>query len=239
MDFKYWFCRIFYKEKYQSHAQIEGKNFTLFYDYDQLRDGEKLSQLTYDGKIEWFRLRMEAVFLEPSRRIFNPKSVAHRELNSASSYDLPIRAAMIAAFSVLLNGIEALGSFMRLPRINGISRNERHFRAFVMKYMSDWDTNVSGTTYQTLYQTVYLPKILWKYFRNGIAHGFVIQGGGGIDYGTKGKKWKIENGRLEICPIAFFKDFEVGVKAFFADIENPQSSNRSSFRSRFRQLYPY
>ena len=32
-------------------AHIERKDFTLYYDYDQLRDG-KLSRLTDDGKIE-------------------------------------------------------------------------------------------------------------------------------------------------------------------------------------------
>jgi hypothetical protein len=237
MDFKYWFYRIFYKRKYHTRAKIDERDFTLFYDYDQQRDG-KLSQLNEDGKIEWFRLRMEIVFLEPLRRIFDQKSVAHRELNSRSDYDRPIRAGMLAAFSVLLNGIEALGSFIKLPQIKGTSKSETNFRAFIMNYMSDWDTNVSGTTYEMLDQTIYLPRILWKYFRNGIAHGFVIEGGGGIEYAIKDKKLDIEDKRLEICPIAFFKDFEIGVKAFFADIKDPNSNRGSSFLSRFQQLYP-
>jgi hypothetical protein len=227
MDFKYWFYRIFYKKKYHARAKIDEKDFTLFYDYDQQRDG-KLSQLNEDGKIEWFRLRMEIVFLEPLHRIFDRKSVAHRELNSRSNYDRPIRAGMLAAFSVLLNGIEALGSFMK------DSTKGKNFYAFIRKYMSDWDTHVSGTSYQT----DYLPRILWKYFRSGIAHGFVIEGGGGIEYATEDEKWKIEERRLEICPIAFFKDFEVGVKAFFSDIKNPLSNKRSSFLSRFQEIYP-
>jgi hypothetical protein len=201
--------------------------FTLFYDYDQLRDG-KLSQLSPDGKVEWFHLRMDAVFLEPLRRIFNRKSVAHRELNSSSTYDRPVRAVMIAAFSLLLNGIEALGSFL-----TSSSRNQRRFYTFIRNYMADWNINVSGTSYQTSY----LPEILWKHFRNGIAHGFVIKGGG-IEYANEDEKWKIEDGRLEICPIAFFKDFEKGIKAFFADTKDPQSSKRSSFISRFQQVYP-
>jgi hypothetical protein len=227
INFRSLFYRILYKREYQAQAWIEEMDFTLFYDYDQIRD-TKLTQLTNEGKIKWFHLRMEAVFLEPLRRIFNQKSVAYRELNSRSTYDRPIRATMIAVFSVLLNGIEALGSFMRN------STKAKNFYAFMKKYMSDWNTHVSGTSYQT----GYLPRILWKYFRNGIAHGFVIEGGGGIEYANGDEKWKIEDGRLEICPIAFFKDFEIGVKAFFADIKDPNSNRRSSFLSRFQQLYP-
>ena len=44
--------------------RVENDDFTLFYDYDQLRD-RKLSKLSDDGKIEWFKYRMEAVFLNP------------------------------------------------------------------------------------------------------------------------------------------------------------------------------
>jgi hypothetical protein len=51
-------------------AHIEGKEFTLHYDYDQLRDG-KLSQLTEGGQIEWFRLRVNYIFLEPMSRLYS------------------------------------------------------------------------------------------------------------------------------------------------------------------------
>ena len=94
------------------HAQIEGKDFTLFYDYDQLRD-KKLSKLTDDGKIEWFRLRTNFVFLEPLKRIFDRSSIAHCELNSTQQKPEPARMFMIAAFSILLNGVEALVHLLR------------------------------------------------------------------------------------------------------------------------------
>ncbi len=92
-------------------AHIEGKDFTLYYDYDQLRDG-KLSPLTEGGKIDWFRLRMQFVFLAPIERLFTAKSPAYRELNSTKPDDLPARSSVIASFSLLLNGIEALGSWL-------------------------------------------------------------------------------------------------------------------------------
>ena len=60
------------------NVEIESENFTLFYDYDY----KKLSKLTDDGKIEWFRLRMNFVFLEPLKRIFDRSSIAHCELKS-------------------------------------------------------------------------------------------------------------------------------------------------------------
>jgi hypothetical protein len=59
--------------------EIEGMEFTLFYDYDQLRD-RKLTELSEEGKIKWFGFRMEMVFLEPLRKIFNRESVAHKNL---------------------------------------------------------------------------------------------------------------------------------------------------------------
>jgi hypothetical protein len=209
-------------------ATIESKDFTLFYDYDQLRDG-KLSQLTNDGKIEWFRLRMEMVFLEPLRRIFDRKSRAYLELDSTSDEDLPLRAVMIAAFSILLNGIEALGSFTTPPR----SRSRKNFIGFIRNYMSDWNIVVLGTSYQI----DYLPEILWNHFRNGIVHGFVIEGGG-IEYDIAGKKWVVEDERLKIDPIKFFADFLTGIGAFFTDIKEQKSKKRTYFISRFKEVYP-
>jgi len=209
-----------------AHAKIGGKEFSLFYDYDQLRD-KKLSQLSNNGKIKWFQLRTSAIFLEPLKRIFNRSSTAHQELNSVSQHDQPFRTFTIAAFSILLNGVEALGSFLAT---NPKPKNWDNFYAFIRNYMKDWDTKVLGTSYRK----DHLPWILWKHFRNGIAHSFVIEGGG-IDYDADVSKWRVKNGRLEIGPTAFFKDFLVGVKAFFADVK---SKKRLSFLSRFKKVYP-
>jgi hypothetical protein len=94
--------------------------FTLFYDYDELRDG-KLSKLSsVDEKIEWFMYRMEAVFLNPLRKLFDRESAAHKELNSPPKTVWPWTAMMTGTFSLLLNGIEALGSF--LPECNKITK---------------------------------------------------------------------------------------------------------------------
>ena len=219
-----------------ARAHIEGKDFTLYYDYDQLRNG-KLSQLTDDGKIEWFRLRMHYVFLEPIGRLFRAKSPAYRELNSTKPNDLPARSFVIASFSLLLNGIEALGSFLTTS-----SQNHVRFYAFIATYMSSWDVRVPS-----LYPTADLKTILWKDFRNGIAHGFGIQDGG-IDNeaDTAPGGWRVVKDagpsgsmtkRLEIGPNAFFRDFRAGVDQFFEAVRH-SPVHRSTFLRRFQTIYP-
>jgi hypothetical protein len=167
--------------------RVETDDFTLFYDYDELRD-RKLGKLSDEGKVQWFRYRMEAVFLNPLKKLFDQGSLVHKELNSAPNTEWPWTAMMTGAFSLLLNGIEALGSFLPKSNIN----TEEHIRMnkkaknyfaskqFIVKYMKDWDVCVEETDYQDdkgkRFGKVYLPQILWKYFRNGIAHAFVVTG---------------------------------------------------------------
>jgi len=216
--------------------EIEGMEFTLFYDYDQLKDG-KLAKLSEDGKIKWFGFRTEMVFLEPLRRIFNRKSVAHKELNSSPESDWPRAAVMTAAFSILLNGVEALGSFLNYSKTcvhehkRKRSKNYFAFREFIRRYMKDWDVVIQDTSYPSSY----LPEILWEYFRNGIAHAFVV-GGGGIEYEADPTRWLIKwGGYLEIGPVRFFEDFLKGVTNFF---EHAKSEHRMNFLSRFKAAYP-
>jgi hypothetical protein len=95
-------------------------DFTLFYDYDPLQGG-KVSRLTDSGKIGRFRLRMDCAFLEPLRRLFNTRSKSFRELNSDT--EQPDICFGVAGFSILLSGVEALGSFLPPLRMDD-SRTE-------------------------------------------------------------------------------------------------------------------
>jgi hypothetical protein len=218
--------------------KIEDIEFTLFYDYDQL-ENQNLSKLTPDGKIEWFQYRMEVVFLSPIRKLFDRQSDVHKQLNSSPYSEWPWNAFITAAFSILLNGVEALGSFLPYSKkfVNESKRNRSknyyRFREFICKYMGDWNTNITGTSYKSSY----LPEILWDHFRNGIAHAFVIEGGG-IEYDTDPtNKWKIKWGRyLEIEPIRFFEDFLKGLNSFFKDVKGNQ---RMYFLNRFKETYPH
>jgi hypothetical protein len=152
-----------------ARAWINGQPFTLYYDYDQLRDG-KLSRLTDEEKLAWFRFRMDYVFLEPLKCLYGGKTPAYRALNSNKPDDLPRRSFVIATFSVLLNGIEALGAFTTSSPTNKV-----RFYTFVENYMKAWDTHVPNCPYATINN---LKEILWEHFRNGLAHGFCIEGGG-------------------------------------------------------------
>jgi hypothetical protein len=214
-------------------STIDSIPFTLYYDYDQIRDS-KISRLTDDGKIEWFHLRMEIVFLEPLRRMIDPRSIAHKDLNSSTTDDIPRRTAVIATFSLLLNGIEALGSFLT----PNASKNKDNFCKFIYEYMPTWNTTISGTRYSKA--RIALPTILWKYYRNGITHGFVIEKGGGIDYFITPKPWEVQaGGLLQINPVVFFEDFLKGLNHFFRDIRDPKLAKRALFLSRFREVYPH
>jgi hypothetical protein len=213
-----------------ARAEINGKPFTLYYDYDQLRDG-KLTGLTEDEKIEWFRLRMNYVFLEPLTHLHRGKTPAFRDLNSIKQHDLPARSFVVPAFSVLLNGIEALGSFMTAkPRAS----KRANFYAFITTSMRRWCVRIPKSPYSPVND---LKGILWEHFRNGIAHGFCIEGGG-IDNeaDTEPKGWKVTNGRLQIGPHAFFNDFVLGISSFFREVE---AAHRATFLRRFRCVYPH
>ena len=166
---------------------------------------------------------MEYVFLTPLKSLYSGRTPAYRALNSMKQDDLPARSFVIATFSVLVNGIEALGSFMT----GKPSSNRGNFLAFIKTYMHEWDRNVPSGD---------LPELLWKHFRNGIAHGFCIQGGG-IDNEADRTRWKESHGHLHIGPNAFFEDFRMKVEQFFDDVQNSQE-RRQRFLRRFQQVYP-
>lgn len=213
-------------------TRIESIDFTLYYDYDQLRY-RKLSRLTDDGKIQWFRHRMNFVFLEPLRRLYDVDSIAFRALNSTKKRGLPARSFVIPTFAVLLNGIEALGSFLTPPRNPAKSRdyNRLNFFAFMSTYMKTWDK----TEPKAPYATKDVKDILWTHFRNGIAHGFRIEGGG-IDNEADAMRWRVVNRRFQVGPNRFFSDFALGTESFFKDTP---TIHRVTFLRRFGEVYPH
>lgn len=135
-----------------ANATIENIEFTLFYDYDQLRD-RKLTKLNDEGKIEWLQARMEMIFLEPVRRIISDESQPHPVLHSSEHDPVPPRTAAILAFSIVLNGVEAVGSFITPAGGNG-----QRFKTFMKSYMKKWDKSVKKTDYTD----TSLVSILWS-----------------------------------------------------------------------------
>ena len=172
-----------------ARATISGIEFTLYYDYD-----------------------------EPLTRLYGGKTPAFRALNSLKAHEQPPSSFVIPAFSVLLNGLEALGSFLIES-----NQNRSRFYAFIETYMKSWNKSVANSPYPTRD----LKEILWKYFRNGIAHGFRIEGGGidnEADRDSRG--WHVVEGRLLVGPYSFFNDFRKGVDAF---LKTPKRFARRSF----------
>ena len=229
-DAKRWIAGLGDLKMPRVHAVIEGMEFTLFYDYDQLRDG-KLSRLTDSGKVQWFSDRMDMVFVDPLGRIFDTASVAHRELNSSPD-DIKPRTIMIGAFALLLNGIESCGSFITDFPPSTNKKNWRRFNAFMTKYMSVWNAMVVGTSHKNKNMIA----ILWEHFRNGIAHGFSVTSGG-IEY-LGGPRWRVSSGIMEIDPVLFFKDFLRAKDDLLRDINDKMAREHAHFLKRFRDVYP-
>ena len=150
-----------------ARAEINGVPFTLYYDYDQLKDG-KLGGLKDDEKIEWFRLRIRFIFLEPLGRLYQGKTAAYRELNSLALDDLPARSFVVPAFSILLNGVEALGSFLTSPGSENASTSMPLWRTICGHGMRKSQTlpiqpaalrKSSGSTFGTVSRTAFVSQV--------------------------------------------------------------------------------
>ena len=210
------------------NAIIDDIEFTLFYSFDQLGDEKKLSKLSDLGKIVWLEQRMQMVFIEPLNRLLDRNSVAWKTLNSNGDEEEPRRTVDLATFSILLNGVEALGSFLRPPD----KKNKDNFMAFMFNYMSDWTVEVDAREGKKK-----LSELLWKHFRSGIAHAFVIELGG-IEFGLL-NKWEIQNGLIAVNPKLFYDDFLIGQTKYFEDVKDPINPNHKIFLTRFLNAYPH
>ncbi len=206
-------------------VMIEGYDCTLFHDYDFHRD-KILQLLTPDGKITWLEARMKMIFLEPISSLFDKSSKAFNELETAQN-GIP-RTGTLIAVSILMNGIEALGSFIT----NNNSKRDNFF-AFINKYIPDWAIMVNSPQHGN--QKIALADILWKAYRNGLAHSFAIEGAG-IDVVNGNNKYKIDGNTLQIDIWKFFNAFNIGVAKMFTDIRS-NGKSRLQFMKRFKAVY--
>jgi len=205
------------------NAVIEGFNCTLFYDYDCERH-HILNQLSDDGKIEWLECRMRMIFLDPLARIYDRDSVAHHELNFPAGG--PPMTPMLMTMSLLMNGIEALGSFLTSAR-----GNKQRFQEFMNRYMVNWTTIVTAP----YHGTHPLSDILWKYYRNGLAHSFAILRAG-IDDVPGAAKYIISDGVLQIDGWKFFPDLQQAFTQMLQDVR-AGGAVRTTFLQRFNDIY--
>lgn len=88
-----------------------GDPFTLFYDYDEVESG-KISLLTREQKVEWFRRRLYMAFMEPLRRTLKERVVFESLLESKLDEQKECSFS-VAAMGIMLNVVEALGAFRK------------------------------------------------------------------------------------------------------------------------------
>ncbi len=206
-----------------ANATIEGFDCTLFFDYDCHRD-HILSQLSDDGRIEWLEKRMRMIFLKPLAKIYDRASVVYKELSSLAGG--PPMTPMLMTTSLLMNGVEALGSFLTRS-----SKNRRRFQKFMGKYMAPWTVTIVAPHHGRKR----LSEILWDAYRNGLAHSFAILHAG-IDEAPGTRKYKISDGVLQIDCWKLFADFHQAVNKMFGDVRL-RGKTRSLFLQRFNEVY--
>jgi len=209
------------------NATIEGHDCTLFYDYDCYQNGV-LKKLSPTGKINWLQCRMNMIFLDPMKILTDRQSDVFKALEHP---DRP-STAMLMVVSLLLNGIEALGSFLTENDDALPNKNYLRFSAFVNKYLApDWTTNV--TTKQ--HGTKPLSDILWKSYRNGLAHSFAILNAG-IEDDKNGATHHFNSDVIQIDAWRLFADLQKAIVTMFNDVRNDLNVNKK-FLSRFDKVY--
>ena len=212
-----------------ARLRIRGIPFSLFYDYDQLRDGN-LSKLTPIEKVDWFVERHEHVFLRPQKAFWSEKAIAGRILKRLPPYKYVLSAKLVM-FGGMLNACEGLGGFM-IPTYTAKDRNWKRFETFVRQRMSAWDVSVSlaaGVQHD-------LVELLWKRYRNAIAHGFHVAEGG-IEYLPPGTRYSVAAGWLKVCPQQLLRDYEAGFRAQISTCRQGGQA-LAEFVARFQTVYP-
>jgi hypothetical protein len=144
---------------------------------------------------------------------------------------------------IMLNIVEALGTF-RSPetaRKDDRDGNWKAFIEFLSNHMREWNVNIANT--------VSVPKVLWRSFRNGIAHdlrvGEVSEDGalwGSLEFwgnfsDQNRRRFEKHGQLLRVCPEDFFDDLKCGVEEYFAKLKADQSL-LNNFVSRFNESYP-
>ena len=221
---------------------IPGDPFTLFYDYDQIEE-HKLTPLTPTEKALWFQARLCMTYLDPLRRIWKDPAVFERLLGSKVKPS-DVCSFSIAGMGIMLNIVEALGSFRR-PDISASSARDRNwqmFKDFLSNHMCEWNVNEPNSG-------ACIPDVLWKSFRNGITHDLrvdsVDQSGslwGSLEFrehfdDPQRRRFEKHGQLLRVCPREFFDDLRNGVGDYFSKLLLGDDL-LDKFRERFDEVYP-
>lgn len=204
-------------EDHGIRAVIDDQPLSLFVDYDRPR----LLKLSDDGKLEYFRRRLQFVVLEPLAVLLDehdhPRHGVDRELS-----------VLLIWGNTLLCATEALGHYLT----SGSATNAHAFQKFVGEFM---DPAWGNKPRRPPLGTETYARWLWDSFRNGLAHGAYVKNGG---FEKLGDRLFVESDNgLCVDPWALDVDFRSGVKKFFRTLHEPDNPYRESFIRRFDWTY--
>jgi hypothetical protein len=165
-------------------------------------DRPRLTKATLSERVDWFEYRVNLVVIRPLAHILNTQITAD-----------PDSSALLIAGVSLCSAIEATGKFITGTQTSAgkpIPNNAR-FKRFVTEYMSSdlSRLRLGSRSYST---------IIWEDFRNGLAHGFAVRGGG-FNGGRGGSYFGVNlDGSLNVNPAELFDDFVQGFQRYVSDI---------------------
>jgi hypothetical protein len=185
-------------------------------DYDR----PALSALTPEQRITYFEWRVRRVVINPLERILATEIQPVGESSALLIFGVSLCCA-----------IEATGKFT-----TGAAGGKREqFDAFVTKYMDkEFAAKRLGPWS--------FGHVLWRHFRNGLAHGFSVFHGGfeGVPGGDYFKVVPIAGvNSLEINPMSFFDDYAVGFEQYLADLRAAKATDPMyrDFDKVFQQVF--
>lgn len=186
---------------------------TGWLDYDRPR----LANLSSRQRVLYFRKRLSIVLLPALGDLY-------RGIRPG-----PQPSPLLVFATAVCCSMEAFGKFKN----GGSGHNCTRFNAFVDAYMhSDYSTRtVGGKTYK---------EILWKHYRNGLAHGFAVSHGGFEVFPGYFQVRRIAgHDALMINPEHFYRDFRSGVAKYLRELKSagPSDPIRLNFDKVFKAVF--
>ncbi len=199
-------------------VEIQGTAFSLWWDIDRV----KLKGLSFDGRVEWLRKRIEEVHLKP--------------LAALEAVDGKM-SVWLAVTELVCAGIEALGGFYGNGHHGGARSTA--FCRFVDDFM---DAGFSHAEKSAKGEMWTYSQHLERYFRAGLDHGFSIEWGGLWHDGENGmpgylRPAKDGNG-IAVDPRMLLHDFRQAVDAYFGQLVRGGETSiiGKNFQRRFRAI---
>ncbi len=199
---------------------LRGRTFSGFWDEDY----DALGTLDFRGQAEWLEYRFRLVLLQPLELL---------EVHESQAY------VWFAIVQMICVGVETLAKF----EFRG--HDDAAFEKFVCKYFGSpvWRDRALYTKVPEAEQAISPARVLYKYFRNGLAHGLRIQWGtllhtedGGPEYADVRDLNGVKQRVLCIAPRPLLADFKSAERRFFRELITSPLPRRRYFMERFERI---